>query len=196
MNVFSCCRFAHLWSLRNCEKVENVNHASGSAAWRGTLSFVWRRAMCGWRTAMNIWGSSNVNTRWISCLTGSCQHQTNSYTLLISVSAFRIVICILSLEFRECFFSRSLTRCAVTRFLKINIYQRRPRSGGYIYRPQKDQRTEKLSPVLDNEAFEYGEIFWAGVIKMQTQTCMVCLGIREKENVHIKWEEKCFLRFT
>jgi hypothetical protein len=33
---------------------------------------------------------------------------------------------------------------------------------------------------------EYGENFRAGVIKMQTQTCMVCLGIREKEKGHIK----------
>ena len=110
----------------------------------------------------------------------------NKQLYRISMSAFRIVIRVLSLEFHECFFSRSLTRCAVIRFLKINIYQRRTRSRGYIYRPQKDQRTEKLSPVLDNEAFEYGETFRAGVIKMQTQTCMVCLGICEIENAHIK----------
>jgi len=75
---------------------------------------------------------------------------------------------------------------AVNHFLKINTYKRRPRSRRYIYGPQKDQRTAKFFPVMDNEAFEYGETFRAGVIKTQTQTCMACLGIREIENGHIK----------
>jgi hypothetical protein len=75
---------------------------------------------------------------------------------------------------------------AVKHFLKINIYKRRPRSRGYIYGPQKDQCTEELFPVLDNEAFAYGETFRVGAIKMQTQTCMACLGIREIENGRIK----------
>jgi hypothetical protein len=75
---------------------------------------------------------------------------------------------------------------AVKHFLKINIYKRRSRSRGYIYGPQKDQRTEKLFPVLDSEAFEYGETFRTSVIKVQTQTCMVCLGVREIQNGHVK----------
>ena len=98
--------------------------------------------------------------------------------------------CIIPRVPREFLFQKPDAICrytfAVKHFLKINIYKRRPRSGGYIYGPKKDQRTEKLFPLLDNEAFEHGETFRAGVIKIQTQTCMACLGIREIANGHIK----------